>query len=75
LARELEALIKKDGKYSESQLEKIFPQISSCGTMLDYLSRSYADRVEKIKAGSSNSGKTIWRINPPAQENNEPEGK
>jgi hypothetical protein len=72
LASELEAQIKKEGKYSEAQLERVFPQISSCGTMLDYLSRSYANRVEKIKAGSSNSGKTIWRINPPAQKTTNP---
>jgi len=74
-AREIESRIKKDGKYSENQLERVFSSVSACGSLLDHLSRSFPERVKIEKAAKQNSGKVIWRINPPAKENNEQEDK
>jgi hypothetical protein len=68
MAKELEAKLRACNQFSDTQLDKIFPWPSQCGTLLDRLHRDFPERFIKVKAANQNGGKTIWRILPPSNE-------
>lgn len=72
-AAEIEKRLRDSHAYSDTQLDKLFPHTSTCGTLLERLSRDFPDRVRIEKHKSQNSGKTIWRLLPPQPEANNTE--